>query len=196
MPTGRFARTLATAASVRGGEADHDRRLSAFTQRGDSAQFKHEKTTQKFLEALASGGDFGRFLSEVTIEIPGKPSVPRVAGRDTVEEFIRDFHQVAFETTVSARRVLAGDGGSAAELVFEGVHSGESGGVLATQVQVCLPCCAAYDFDDDASRQCASTSVSDLIAQILLRTARLRQSPDVDTFSRFRGAQVRDRLPE
>ena len=125
-------------------------------------------TTHKYLGALDSRGDFGHFLAEeVTIEIPGNPSVPKVVGRDAVEEFIRNFHQVAFEASVDVRRVLAGDATSTAELVFDGVHVGEFAGVPATRAHVRLPYCAAYDFDGDViSAMRVYLSVSDLIAQV------------------------------
>ena len=126
------------------------------------------RTTQKYLHALDSRSDFGHFLAEdVTIAIPGNPSVPKVGGRDAVEDFIRNFHQSAFEASVAVRRVLAEDSASTAELVFDGVHIGEFAGVPATQAHVRLPYCAAYDFDGDViSAMRVYLSVPDLIAQI------------------------------
>ncbi len=127
-----------------------------------------EKITEAYLEALSSRGDFGRFFTDtVTIELPGSSAVLRITGRDAVEEFIRNFHAKAFEAAVSVRRVLSGHGGSTAELVFEGVHTGEFAGIPATGTQVSLPYCAAYDFTGGAiSAIRIYMSMAELIAQI------------------------------
>ena len=124
--------------------------------------------TETYLEALSSRVDFARFLTDdVTIEIPGSPSVPRVTGRQEFEKFIRSFHEEAFDARISVRRVLAEDGGSAAELDFEGTHIGEFAGIPATQARVSLPYCAAYDFTGEAiSAVRVYMSVPDLVAQL------------------------------
>jgi predicted ester cyclase len=125
-------------------------------------------TTQSYLEALNARGDFGRFFTDdVTIEIPGAAGIPKITGSDAVEKFIRDFHEQSFDANVSVRRVLVGDGGSAAELVFEGVHVGEFAGIAATQAHVRLPYCAGYDFTGGAiSAIRVYLSVAGLVEQL------------------------------
>ena len=123
------------------------------------------KTTEAYLQALGEQGDFGRFLADaVTVEIPG---IPVVAGRVAVEDFIRTFHSVSFDAAVSVRRILADDDGATAELVFDGVHTGEFAGVPASGTRVRLPYCAAYDVDGDAiTAMRVYLSVPDLVSRL------------------------------
>ena len=126
------------------------------------------KITEAYLEAMRSRADFAHFLTDdATIEFPGSPSVPMITGRDSIEKFIRNFHEEAFNANISVRRVVAEDGGSTAELVFDGVHTGEFAGIPATQTHASLPYCAAYDFSGDAiSAIRVYLSLPDLVAQL------------------------------
>jgi predicted ester cyclase len=126
------------------------------------------KITESYLEALRSRGDFARFLSDsATTELPGSFHVTTVTGRESIEKFIRNFHEEAFDANISVRRVVADDTGSMAELVFDGVHTGEFAGIAATQAHASLPYCAAYDFSGAViSAIRVYLSLPDLVAQL------------------------------
>ena len=126
------------------------------------------KAIRSYLEALDSHGDIADHLTDdVGLEMAGSPGADAVRGREAVAEFIRSFHRVAFDARVAVRQVVAEDDRAIAELVFEGVHTGEFAGVAAAGAHVSLPYCVAYDLRDDLiSGLRVYLSVPDLVAQL------------------------------
>jgi predicted ester cyclase len=68
-----------------------------------------------------------------------------IRGREAVGQFIRWFHQQAFDATPRVKTLVVADGQAALEADFVGRHTGEFFGVAATGREVNLPYCVIYD---------------------------------------------------
>lgn len=100
-----------------------------------------------YLAALLEGGDFGEFLhEEVALVIMDNGDM--LEGRDAVVEGIIQWHTVAFDAEPRVTRVTVDEGSAAVEILFAGTHTGEFGGIAATDAQVSVPYVAMYSFED------------------------------------------------
>ncbi len=119
-----------------------------------------------YLTDLRARGDYARhWADDVSIEIVGTDQ--KAKGREATEQFIRYFHEQAFDADVVARSSVAGEGQVAAEMVFEGTHTSEFAGVPAAGAKVSQPYCVVYDMSDGkivAIR--VYVSLPDLIGQL------------------------------
>lgn len=106
-------------------------------------------TVDAYFEALLSGGDFSRFLTDdVVFELVGTGQ--RVEGRAAVRDFIDYAHHGAFDSTIDivANSVDADGRRGAVELVFHGPHIGEFAGLAPTGREVSVPYSVHYDLTD------------------------------------------------
>jgi steroid delta-isomerase-like uncharacterized protein len=104
-------------------------------------------TLAAYLEALLARGPYGRYLADdVTFTVMGTEL--EVRGRDAVEQFIRAFHEQAFDAQPELKRTLVGDDLAAVEADFVGTHTGEFLGIPATGRAVHVPYAVVYDFRD------------------------------------------------
>ena len=97
-----------------------------------------------YLADLRARGDFARHLTDdVSIEVVGTDQKAR--GREATEQFIRYFHQQAFDADAVPRSSIVAEGQVAAEMVFEGTHTGEFAGIPAAGAKVSQPYSVVYD---------------------------------------------------
>jgi steroid delta-isomerase-like uncharacterized protein len=100
-----------------------------------------------YMTDLRARGDYARHLADdVSIEVVGTDQ--KAKGREATEQFIRYFHEQAFDSDVVERSSVAAEGQVVAEVVFEGTHTGEFAGVPAAGAKVSQPCCVIYDMSD------------------------------------------------
>jgi steroid delta-isomerase-like uncharacterized protein len=101
-----------------------------------------------YLDNLIQRGPFAQFFADdVTFSI--METGQEVKGREAVEQFIRGFHEQAFDAHPYLKTTMVDDGRAAIEVDFVGTHTGEFGGVPATGTSVNVPYVAVYDFDAD-----------------------------------------------
>jgi predicted ester cyclase len=106
------------------------------------------ETMAGYLQALASRGAFGDYLADdVTFTVMG--SGEPVQGREAVEQFIRWFHEQAFDARPEFKATINGDGHATLEAEFVGQHIGEFFGVPASHHQVRVPYAVVYDLRSD-----------------------------------------------
>ncbi len=72
-----------------------------------------------------------------------------IRGREAVGQFIRWFHQQAFDATPRVKTLVVADRQAALEADFVGRHTGEFFGVAATGREVDIPYCMIYDLAGD-----------------------------------------------
>jgi predicted ester cyclase len=102
------------------------------------------ETMTGYLRALIERGAFSHyFTEEVTFTLMG--SGQQVQGRAAVEQFIRYFHEQAFDAQPVVKTTLIGDGQAALEADFVARHTGEFLGVAATGREVHVPYAVHYD---------------------------------------------------
>jgi predicted ester cyclase len=138
------------------------------------------ETMTAYLETLAQRGPFAQYFGdEVTFALVG--TAQEVKGRDAVEQFIRYFHEQAFDARPELKSTIIGDVRAAAEFVFVGTHTGEFAGVPASGKEVSVPYAVVYDLIDDSNKHRTNGVVAVLIekggskaraAQIILELIR------------------------
>lgn len=103
-----------------------------------------QETMTGYLRTLIERGAFSHyFAEEVTFTLMG--SGQQVQGRAAVEQFIRYFHEQAFDAQPVVKTTVIGADQAALELDFVGRHTGEFLGVAATGLQVNVPYAVLYD---------------------------------------------------
>lgn len=96
-----------------------------------------------YLDALFGGGDYGQFFAtDVTMRFMDIGDA--VTGREAVIEAIHTAHSAQFAATFEVVTTVAGAGAAAAEILFEGEHTAEFGGIPATGARVRVPYTAFY----------------------------------------------------
>ena len=106
------------------------------------------KTLTAYSDMLGQRGPYGQFFADdIVFTVMGTDTV--VKGRVEVEQFIRFFHQTAFDAEPVVKRMYFEDGHAAVEFDFVGTHVGEFMGVAASGRHVVLPYMAAYDVVGD-----------------------------------------------
>ena len=104
------------------------------------------ETITGYLHALAERGAYGAyFADEVTFTLMGAGQ--EVKGRTEVEQFIRYFHEQAFDAEPILKNTVVADDQAALEANFVGTHTGDFLGVAATGRQVDVPYAVLYDLD-------------------------------------------------
>jgi hypothetical protein len=73
----------------------------------------------------------------------------QVQGSESVAEFIRWFHEVAFDARPEFKATIMADGYATLEAEFVGQHIGEFFGVPASYHSVRVPYAVVYDLVDD-----------------------------------------------
>lgn len=69
-------------------------------------------------------------------------------GPEDITRMLDFFYHVAFEATARQRNLVIGEGSAVGEWDFVGRHIGEFAGVPATNREVNVPLCVAYDLRD------------------------------------------------
>jgi steroid delta-isomerase-like uncharacterized protein len=87
------------------------------------------------------------FADDVTFSVVGTGQ--EVKGRDAVEQFIRYFHEQAFDAQPKVKNTIVADGQATLEADFVGTHIGEFAGVPVTGKQVNVPYAVVYDLKND-----------------------------------------------
>ncbi len=104
------------------------------------------ETGTAYMDVLGKRGPYGQFFADgITFTVMGTDTV--VKGKAEVEQFIRFFHEQAFDAQPVVKRTYFEDGHIAAEFEFVGTHTGEFMGVAASGRHVELPYMVAYDVD-------------------------------------------------
>jgi ketosteroid isomerase-like protein len=102
------------------------------------------ETLTAYSDSLGKRGPYGQFFADdITFTVMGTDTV--VKGRVEVEQFIRFFHEQAFDAEPVVKRMYFEDGHAAVEFEFVGKHVAEFMGVAASGRHVELPYMAAYD---------------------------------------------------
>ncbi len=100
-----------------------------------------------YLEALFGSKDFRQYLATgVTMRFMDIGDA--VTGREAVVEAIHTAHSVQFDGTVEVATVVTGAGTAATELLFEGTHTAEFGGIPASGARVSVPYTAFYTTEE------------------------------------------------
>jgi steroid delta-isomerase-like uncharacterized protein len=66
-----------------------------------------------------------------------------------VMEMLNYFYHTAFDAGFETRVTLFGDNNAMTEGLFAGKHTGDFGGIPATQKDVRVPLCVVYDLEND-----------------------------------------------
>ncbi len=107
-----------------------------------------EATVKAYVEQLGQRAAFGQYFApEVSLSIMGSEVGAR--GAAEVEQFIRYFHEQAFDAQPVATTMCFADGRAALEFKFIAVHTGEFMGVASTGRHVDVPYSVVYDLAGD-----------------------------------------------
>jgi predicted ester cyclase len=107
-----------------------------------------EATIRAYVDELGQRGAYARFFApDVSISMMGSEVGAR--GAAEVEQFIRYFHELAFDAQPVAKTMCFAEERAALELNFVGVHTGEFLGVAATGRPVDVPYSVVYDLTGD-----------------------------------------------
>jgi steroid delta-isomerase-like uncharacterized protein len=98
----------------------------------------------RYLDALRSGADFGRFFASDVVWTTMETG-DQVRGRDAVRAHIREMHTRSFDGHPELVRLVTGDGAAMLEAVFTGRHVDTWEGVPATGRDVSFSYAMAYD---------------------------------------------------
>jgi steroid delta-isomerase-like uncharacterized protein len=105
-------------------------------------------TMTAYLRTLVQRGAYGTyFADDVTFTLMGAGQ--EVKGQSEVEQFIRYFHEQAFDAEPIVKNTVIADGQAALEADFVGTHTGEFLGVAATGRRVNVPYAVLYDLDGE-----------------------------------------------
>ena len=105
------------------------------------------ETITAYLRTLVQRGAYGTyFADDVTFTLMGAGQ--EVKGQSEVEQFIRYFHEQAFDAEPIVKSTLVDDQQAVLEADFVGTHTGAFLGVAATGRQVNVPYAVLYDLDD------------------------------------------------
>jgi predicted ester cyclase len=100
-----------------------------------------------YLEALFGGKDYGQYLAP-DVAMRFMDIGDAATGRETVVEAIVTAHTVQFAATFEVVTTVVGAGTAAAEVLFEGTHTAEFGGIPATGAGVRVPYTAFYTMEE------------------------------------------------
>jgi predicted ester cyclase len=99
---------------------------------------------EAYFDVLLARGDIGQYFAEdivLTIVDTGQ----EVSGRQAVVDTIVALHQQIFDARPELTGLVVGEGTAAAELIFDGTHTGEFAGIAATGKAVRVPYAAFYE---------------------------------------------------
>jgi ketosteroid isomerase-like protein len=107
-----------------------------------------EVIVKAYVEELGQRAGFGQYFApEVSLSMMGSDVGAR--GAAEVEQFIRYFHEQAFDAQPVPKTMCFAEGRAALEFSFIAVHTGEFMGVAATGRHVDVPYSVVYDLDGD-----------------------------------------------
>ena len=103
------------------------------------------ETMAAYIKALVAREPYAQyFADDVTFTVMGNEGDP-IKGRDAVAQFIRWFHQTAFDARPEIKEIFSTDGHACLEAEFVGRHIGEFFGVPASGRDVRVPYTVVYD---------------------------------------------------
>jgi len=106
------------------------------------------ETLAAYLRVLVQRGPYATyFADDVTFSVMGTGQ--EVKGRDAVEQFIRYFHEQAFDAEPKVKNTIVADSQAVLEADFVGTHIGEFAGVPASRRHVNVPYAVVYDLKND-----------------------------------------------
>jgi len=106
------------------------------------------ETLTAYLRILVQRGPYAMyFADDVTFSVMGTGQ--EVNGREPVEQFIRYFHEQAFDAEPKVKNTIVADGRAALEADFIGTHIGEFAGVSATGKHINVPYAVVYDLENN-----------------------------------------------
>jgi steroid delta-isomerase-like uncharacterized protein len=124
------------------------------------------QTMRSYLEVFLGRGDFADyFTDDVTWTTIGTQQT--MQGRQPVREFLVWMHTQAFDAHPKIKTLVVGDGQTALEADFVGIHTGEFLGIPATGKSVQVPYCVVYDLRDDKLAALRAYIPMDLFTQQL-----------------------------
>jgi predicted ester cyclase len=97
-----------------------------------------------YLDTLVQRGDYARYFSDDVSWLTVGPN-QELHGRAAVGQFIRWFHEQAFDAAPRLTNLFVADGKAAIEAAFVGRPTAEFFGVAATGREVTIPYCVIYD---------------------------------------------------
>lgn len=103
-----------------------------------------QSTMTGYVETLVQRGDYARYFSDDVSWLTVGPN-QELHGREAVGQFIRWFHEQAFDAAPRLKNLFVADGKAAIEADFVGRHTAEFFGVAATGREVNIPYCVIYD---------------------------------------------------
>lgn len=105
-------------------------------------------TLINYLDCLGARGPYAQyFTDDVSFMVMGTGQ--EVKGKQAVEQFIRAFHEQAFDAHPILKTTMVSDGIAAIEMDFVGTHTGEFGGVPASGQSVDVPYAVVYEIEND-----------------------------------------------
>jgi predicted ester cyclase len=107
-----------------------------------------QQAMQGYLDMLVKRGAYGQYFTDDCVFVLMGPR-QETKGKQAVEQFIRYFHEQAFDAEPQVKTLLCGDGQAALEAVFHGTHTGEFLGVSATGRLVDVPYTVFYELRGD-----------------------------------------------
>ena len=103
---------------------------------------------EEYLEDLLEQGPYKRYFSDnVVLTMMGYDK--EATGPDAVEQLIDDIHRRAFDARLEIKSKVVAPDGQAAEFDFVGMHTDEFAGIEATEGEVRVPYCVAYDLEGE-----------------------------------------------
>src|SRR5438128_2424301 len=103
-----------------------------------------QQAMQGYLDMLVKRGAYGQYFTDDCVFVLMGPR-QETKGKQAVEQFIRYFHEQAFDAEPQVKTLLCGDGQAALEAVFHGTHTAEFLGVSATGRMVDVPYTVFYE---------------------------------------------------
>ena len=107
-----------------------------------------QRTVDAYLEALFTGGDFGRHFAPDVLWTTMETG-ETMRGRETVRDFIITFHTKTFDAHPQLVHLAVDDGVAAVEAVFLGTQLQEFQGIAASGAEVRVPYTVFYDVTGD-----------------------------------------------
>jgi hypothetical protein len=105
------------------------------------------QTMKAYKNALLAFGDISPYLAD-DVRMVFMGTDKKIAGKDSVVQTIKFFHEIAFSSAITVTSLLCGDGEAILEAEFVGTHIGEFEGVKPALKSVNVPYSVAYNLSN------------------------------------------------
>lgn len=111
------------------------------------------ESTRKILDKYfkSEHSDVGLMAADVVFTVMATGQEYR--GREAILGMLDYFYHGAFQATAELKNMVVGDGTAITEWDFTGKHTGEFAGVPATDKEVSVPLCVAYDLENNSIKR-------------------------------------------